>query len=92
MVTRKNLNNDLRAVLLVLICLAINFILGKIASLTSIPFYFDCIGTIAAAILGGFMPGVLVGFFTNLLSSISDSSNLYYGVLNVLIALVAAGF
>ena len=38
------------------------------------------------------MPGVLVGFFTNILSGITDYTNLYYGVLNVLIALVAAFF
>lgn len=92
MVTRKNLNNDLRAVLLVLICLAINFIFGKIASLTSIPFYFDCIGTILAAMIGGFLPGVIVGFFTNIISSIGESTNIYYGVVNVLIAVCAAAF
>ena len=92
MVTRKNLNNDLRAVLLVLICLAINFILSKIASLTSIPFYFDCIGTILAAMIGGFLPGVIVGFFTNIISSIGEPTNIYYGVVNVLIAICAAAF
>ena len=85
-------HEDIKLVGLVVFGLALNLICGKIISLTSLPFYFDCIGTIAAAIIGGFMPAVLVGFFTNIISSMSDSSNLYYGVLNVLIAIVAAGF
>ena len=85
-------HEDLKSLGLVVFCILLNLACNKLAGVLSLPFYFDCIGTIAAAILGGFMPGVLVGFFTNLLSSISDSSNLYYGVLNVLIALVAAGF
>ncbi len=85
-------HEDLKSLGLVVFCILLNLVCNKLSGVLSLPFYFDCIGTIAAAILGGFMPGVLVGFFTNLLSSISDSSNLYYGVLNVLIALVAAGF
>ena len=89
---RRNINNDLKAVLLVFVCLAINLLCGKIASLTTIPFYFDCIGTILAAMIGGFLPAVLVGFFTNLISSFSDKTNIYYGVVNVLIALCASGF
>ena len=72
--------------------IVLNLVCSKIVSLLNLPFYFDCIGTIAAAITGGFMPGVLVGFFTNILSGITDYTNLYYGVLNVLIALVSAFF
>ena len=83
---------DLKLIGLVVFGLVINLIFNTIVSIFSLPFYFDCIGTIVAALIGGFMPGVLVGFFTNILSSISDSSNLYYGVINVLIAMVAAGF
>ena len=83
-------HEDLKSMGLVVLCILLNLGCNKLAGVLNLPFYFDCIGTIAAAILGGFMPGVLVGFFTNLLSSISDSSNLYYGVLNVLIAIVAA--
>ena len=98
--TKKILNNDLKALLLVLICLAINLVCGKLVSYTGLPFYFDCIGTILAAMIGGFLPAVLTGFFTNLISSIDFSaslygffnSNIYYGVVNVLIAICAAAF
>ncbi|MCR5168530.1 MAG: HD domain-containing protein [Oscillospiraceae bacterium] len=36
------------------------------------------------------MPGVLVGFTTNILKCFSDTSSLYYGVFNILIAIFAA--
>ena len=85
-------HEDLKSVGLVVFGILLNLVCGKVVSLLNLPFYFDCIGTIAAAITGGFMPGVLVGFFTNILSGITDYTNLYYGVLNVLIALVTAYF
>ena len=86
-------HNDLKSLVLVIVCIALNIICANLASALSLPFYFDCIGTIAASVIGGFMPGVLVGFLTNIFSSLNDNyTNLYYGVLNVLIALVAAGF
>lgn len=92
MAALKKEQNDLKAFLLVLICLGINLVCGWLASITQIPFYFDCIGTIVAAMIGGFLPAVIVGFFTNLVSSISDNTNMYYGVVNVLIAICAAAF
>jgi response regulator RpfG family c-di-GMP phosphodiesterase len=84
--------DDLKLIGLVIVCLVINLVCNKVVNLLGLSLYCDCIGTIAAAIIGGFMPAVLVGFFTNILSSLSDSSNLYYSVCNVLIAIVAAAF
>ena len=89
-ITKKH--EDLKAFGRVVFGRVLNLVCSKIVSLLNLPFYFDCIGTIAAAITGGFMPGVLVGFFSNILSGITDYTNLYYGVLNVLIALVSAFF
>ena len=93
-VNHKNVNNDLKALLLIFVCLVINLFFSKIAGWTGIPFYFDCIGTILAAMIGGFLPAVVVGFFTNIISSIGagNESNIYYGVVSVLIALCAAAF
>ena len=93
-VNRNNASNDLKALLLIFVCLVINLLCGKIAGWTGIPFYFDCIGTILAAMVGGFLPAVVVGFFTNIISSIGpgNETNIYYGVISVLIALCAAAF
>ncbi len=87
-----NKHEGLKSMGLVVGGLALNLICGQIVSLLNLPFYFDCIGTIAAALIGGFLPGVLVGFLTNIVSVFADKYNLYYAVVNVLIALVAAGF
>ncbi len=92
MAALKKQHNDLHAFLMILICLGINIVCGWLVSLSGLPFYFDCIGTIVAAMIGGFLPAVIVGFFTNLISSISDNTNMYYGVVNVLIAICAAAF
>ena len=92
MAAQKKQHNDLHALLLILVCLGINIVCGWLVSMSGLPFYFDCIGTIVAAMIGGFLPAVIVGFFTNLISSMSDNVNMYYGVVNVLIAICAAAF
>lgn len=70
--------------------LLLNLLLGMLVAKLGLPLYLDTVGTVAAAVLGGSLPGVAVGFATNMIKSISDPSSLYYGVLNVLIAVAAA--
>ena len=84
-----------RNIITLLICIAgigVNILLSKICGKFEFPLYLDTVGTIAAAIIGGPLPGVIVGFFTNFFKSFTDVSSMYYGVLNVLIALAAAYF
>ena len=53
---------------LVLVCLALNLILSFLArrfSFPAFPLYLDCVGTAFAVMLGGLLPGVIVGFSTN---------------------------
>ena len=100
MATNNKSHEDLKLMGLVVFGIVLNLVCGKAAELLQLPFYFDCIGTIAAAITGGFLPGVLVGFTTNVLSSlinllvygIKNDSNIFYCLINVLIALAAAAF
>ena len=64
---------------------------GKFCASTSgLPFYFDTAGTILVSFLGGFVPGILVALFTNLINYFSDSVSIYFGLFNVLIAAVTA--
>lgn len=70
----------------------LNLILGKIAEFFGLPLYLDTVGSIAVSAMGGYLPGVIVGFSTNVLKSFDDSSAMYYGILNVLIAICAAMF
>ena len=68
----------------------INLVFGSVVAALGLPLYLDTVGTILVSILGGYLPGVIVGFATNIIKSVSDPSSLYYGVLNVMIAVAAA--
>lgn len=69
--------------------MGLNILLGKLVSALGLPLYLDTVGTVIVAALGGYFPGALVGFITNIIKSVSDPSSLYYGVLNVMIAVTA---
>ena len=70
----------------------INLILSKLVIYFEIPVYADCIGTIIAAMLGGTLPAVIIGFFSNAINGISDLTTLYYGIISILIGVAAALF
>ena len=85
-VKRKNIT----ALLVCVAGIVLNIVLGQIVSMFGLPLYLDTVGTVTVAVLGGYLPGVFVGFVTNIIKGFFDSSSLYYGVLNVLIAGSAA--
>lgn len=86
------LKKNMIALYLCVAGILLNMMLSSAASALKLPLYLDTAGTITVAIMGGPLPGVLVGFFTNMLKSISDPASLYYGVLNVLVAVFASIF
>ena len=67
----------------------INFILPRTATYFRIPLYLDNVGTLLAAVLGGYMPGIVVGYLNNIINWQGTIDNAYYVVLSTLIA--AAG-
>ncbi len=93
-------HDDAKLLGLILFGIILNFICNRIAGAFNLPFYLDCIGTIAAALIGGFVPGVMVGFFTNVVIHLfskyilgdAGDVTLYYCVVSVLIGLLAAFF
>ncbi len=78
------------ALILCALGVGVNVLLSTIVSLFGLPIYLDTVGTIVVAVTGGYLPGVLVGFVTNLVKAISEPSSLYYGAMNVLIAVFAS--
>ncbi len=80
------------AFILCLVGVLINVIFVKIAAATGAPIYLDTVGTILVSVFGGALPGILVGFLTNAVKCISDPSSLYYGILNITIAILASFF
>ena len=75
--------------LLCIVSVLINFLGAQLALWLKLPLFLDTIGTVLSAALGGFLPGIAVGFVTNLINSFADASSAYYGALNVLIAVAA---
>ena len=72
--------------------LALNLIGASIVKIFGLPLYLDTSGTIFIAALGGYVPGIAVGFFTNLLKAIFDSSEMYYCTVSILVAIFTAFF
>ncbi len=59
---------------------------SRIPGLLGIPLFLDNIGTITTAVLGGYLPGITIGYITNLINGIHDPTTAYYCILTVLIA------
>ena len=74
------------------VCICINFLLFSIVSSLGLPLYLDNVGIVLASALGGYIPGIFVGFMTNIINCFSDPSSIYYGILSVLNAVIAAYF
>ena len=78
--------------LLCFVCLLINIGGSKIPGWAGIPLFLDVIGTALAAALGGFIPGIIVGFLTNIINGLSDYTSWFYAPLSILIAIASAFF
>ncbi len=78
-------------VVLCVIGIAVNLALSKLSGAYGLPFYLDAVGTIFAAAVGGTLPGIIVGLATNIMKSVSDWPSIYYGTLNVMIAVATSG-
>lgn len=62
-----------RILVLMSACIAINMVLGQLASMLKLPIFLDSIGTIIAALLGGPWIALLTGLITNLLWGVLTS-------------------
>ena len=80
-----------RSLILIIIGILINLIFSNLMTMTGCPLYLDAVGTVLSASLSGYIPGIIVGLATNLIKAITgDPSSIYYGTLNVLIAVITA--
>ena len=69
--------------------IALNVLLAGIIRLNGLPIYCDTVGTIVVSILGGYMPGIIVGLVSNFLLGIFDGMSMYHASTNIIIALIA---
>nr|MCR4715619.1 hypothetical protein [Lachnospiraceae bacterium] len=86
----QNKSNRWLTLLLIIVCIALNFMLNKLVIVLNLPLYFDTVGTILGTMLGGMLPGVAIALATNFIAGITSFTSIYFAVLNVLIA-VATG-
>ncbi len=80
---------------LTLICFAglvLNLIGSSIADHFNLSIYLDTSGTIFIAALGGYVPGITIGFFTNLIKALFESSEMYYCSVSIMIAIFTTFF
>jgi HD-GYP domain-containing protein (c-di-GMP phosphodiesterase class II) len=75
---------------LTVFCILINIFGAQFALRFELPLYLDCIGTVLAASLGGYLPAIIVGYVTNLVNGLADQNTTYYCVISVLIAVYAS--
>ena len=76
----------LKAIFVIAVALLLNIIPARLVTHFELPVFFDGLGTILIAMMGGNLPAVIVGFFANVVNSMSDPVTLYYGVISILIA------
>ena len=84
--------NRLHILILCLAGLLINVLAAKLPWLLGVPLYLDNIGSALVAALGGYIPGIIVGFFTNFINGIGNIDTFYYSGLTILIAISSAFF
>ena len=76
----------------IVVCILLNILGTKINGALGLPLFIDNIGTILSAMLGGYIPCITVGFFTNIINGFFDSYTIYYCIISVLIAVAAVSF
>lgn len=82
-----NRTSILYGLLFVATGIIINLAGSRIAVNLKLPLYLDSVGTILISLVGGSVPGVLVGFLSNIINGFFDRYNLYYAPISVLLAI-----
>ncbi|MCR4814799.1 MAG: HD domain-containing protein [Lachnospiraceae bacterium] len=82
----------LKMLILCVIGIAINLGGSFLVNMFDWPIYLDSVGTVLIAVMSGYLPGIIVGLVTNLIKGLFDTPEVYYAVVNVLIAVIASAF
>ena len=88
----RKMPRGMRVLVLCVLCLLINFAGARLATAMNWPLYLDSIGIVLASAASGIIPGIAVGFLSNIINGLRDYSTTFYSSISVLIAIAAAGF
>ena len=78
----------MQAILIIPVCVAVNFVGGQLAGLLKLPMYLDTIGTIFASLLCGPWVGAVAGGLTNVVTGIANPTNFAFIPVNIIVGLV----
>ena len=78
----------MQAILIIPVCVAVNFVGGQLAGLLKLPMYLDTIGTIFASLLCGPGVGAVAGGLTNVVTGIANPTNFAFIPVNIIAGLV----
>ena len=85
-----NIDSARKVAIICAACVLINVAGSFVAQHFNLPIFLDTYGTVFVAALGGYVPGIAVGFFTNLFGAMFDMSEMYFGIVNILVAIFTA--
>lgn len=86
------LTRKVKLILVYMFFVFINIAVNRIVVHMGLPLYVDNIGTLLGAVYGGYLPGIFIGYITNIINSTDNIENMYYAGISVLIGLSATFF
>lgn len=84
--------NPTYVILLCMVSFGLNMLGAFICRKFGLNLYLDTVGTVLAAVCGGYIPGILVAFCTTFIKGISDHEALFYSLCGMLMAVCGAFF
>lgn len=90
-----DLQDKKRVFRLVIVCaigIAVNVVGNLLSSRLHWNIFLDSVGTVLTSVFSGYVPGIIVGLFTNLIEGIYEPGAVYYAIINVCIAIAAYYF
>ena len=88
----KSWRSGVSLVCVIVVGILLNILGTRLNAMLGLPLFIDDIGTILSAMVGGYIPCITVGFFSNIINGLSDSYSIYYCIISVLIAVAAVSF
>ena len=80
----------LKPVLGIVCAILLNILGNRLVNAFKLPLYFDNVGTILASVMGGYLPGIIVGYMTNITNMAGSVDNVYYASMSALIAIATS--
>ncbi len=68
----------------------LNIVFNRSVGAFGLPIFLDNVGTILVAAISGYVPGIMVGYITNIANMSGNPENAYYAVISALISVAAA--